>query len=352
MLDMQRAVSNQLNVEMTFVDLVRDILEPVASMLYRRGALFEVIVDCPFEHLVVESDPLRLKQIVLNLGRNAAKFVEQGFVRFRAAVVNDEVHLYVEDSGPGVPVDKRDNLFGRFQESLDSLNQGTGIGLALCKNLTELLGGSIQLDKNYHSGITDRPGACFVLNLRTPPIDEEEFHAEESEAFESRNSKQKQKTKDDGNTNDKPGLSPSTSGPSAQLIQNQELPSGLSVLFVDDDFTLRKLFVRAVGRATDGWKIDEASNGETAVSSVTFRFDCLSFHNAFACGLVLFLTLFMLIPQLVKVEENDYDIIFMDMYMASTNKQLLGTEATRELRAKGCKSIICTWRFQKNCLLI
>lgn len=45
--------------------------------------------------------------------------------------------------------------------------------------------------------------------------------------------------------------------------------------------------------------------------------------------------------QLVKVEENDYDIIFVDQYMASTTKQLLGTETTRELRAKGCNSVIC-----------
>lgn len=44
--------------------------------------------------------------------------------------------------------------------------------------------------------------------------------------------------------------------------------------------------------------------------------------------------------QLCKVEEKDYDIIFMDMYMASIDKQLLGTEATRELRSKKCKSII------------
>jgi CheY-like chemotaxis protein len=47
--------------------------------------------------------------------------------------------------------------------------------------------------------------------------------------------------------------------------------------------------------------------------------------------------------QLVKVEGNEYDIIFVDQYMASTTKQLLGTETTRELRAKGCQSVICTF---------
>ena len=46
----------------------------------------------------------------MNLGRNAIKFVERGFVRFRVAVVDDLVELYVEDSGPGIPDDKRQHL--------------------------------------------------------------------------------------------------------------------------------------------------------------------------------------------------------------------------------------------------
>ena len=64
MLDMHRASSNQLKIETTKVDMLKDILEPVAALIYRRGAAFEVLVDCP-EHLLVESDPLRLKQVVL-----------------------------------------------------------------------------------------------------------------------------------------------------------------------------------------------------------------------------------------------------------------------------------------------
>jgi signal transduction histidine kinase len=270
MLDMQRAASHQLNIEWTFVDLKRDILEPVASMLYRRGVSFEVIVDCPIDHLVVESDPLRLKQVVLNLGRNAAKFVETGFVRFRADVIDGNVHLFVEDSGSGVPTDKQDNLFGRFQESLDSLNQGTGIGLALCKNLIELLGGRIWLDKEYNSGIPGCPGACFVINLRSPSIEDDCEQIEEVVSTQESEVSRDKGWQLSGLTITAP--SPPTSDlehsvPLA-LVENRELPSRLSVLFVDDDFTLRKLFVRAVARVTDSWSIDQASNGETAVSKI------------------------------------------------------------------------------------
>lgn len=282
MLDMHRAASNQLKIEWAFVDLVRDILEPVASMIYRRGAPFEVLVDCHAIHrnAIVETDPLRLKQIMLNLGRNAAKFVQKGFVRFRTAVIDNEVHLYVEDSGPGVPAEKRNNLFGRFQESLDSLNQGTGIGLALCKDLTELLHGRIWLDESYDSGMPGTPGTCFVVNLRTPPVDGDD----DPEVVENIDNSEKEHASRGSlgcSSPEKAGES-SQSGESSHplsvltgspvvLSENQELPKGLKVLFVDDDFTLRKLFVRAVNRVAEDWLIEEVSSGETAVSAPLSR---------------------------------------------------------------------------------
>lgn len=86
----------------------------------------EIVVECP-DNLVVMSDRLRLKQVILNLGRNSAKFLEegQGFIRLKAAVVNGHVQLSVEDSGRGIPLQKRDKLFNKYQESLDLLSQGT-----------------------------------------------------------------------------------------------------------------------------------------------------------------------------------------------------------------------------------
>jgi CheY-like chemotaxis protein len=87
-----------------------------------------------------------------------------------------------------------------------------------------------------------------------------------------------------------------------------ELPENLSVLFVDDDLILRKLFSRSVAKAAPTWKIQEAANGETALK---------------------------------LVDSEPYDLIFMDQHMASTQKQLLGTETVRKLRAKGFKNKIC-----------
>ncbi|KAL3903638.1 MAG: hypothetical protein SGARI_005284 [Bacillariaceae sp.] len=114
------------------------------------------------------ADRMRLKQILLNLSFNATKFVEKGFIRLKAKVVEvkgnsngaaaenggengrtapsqsqshpqQHVELYVEDSGPGIPEGKRKSLFNKWQDSLDVLNQGTGIGLALCEKLSVLM---------------------------------------------------------------------------------------------------------------------------------------------------------------------------------------------------------------------
>jgi signal transduction histidine kinase/CheY-like chemotaxis protein len=342
MLDLHRAVNQKVAIQKKPADLFHDVLEPVASMLYCRDDDFEVIVDCP-KNLVVETDSLRLKQVVLNLGRNAAKFVEKGFVRIRAEVVRWDdsqpltVRIYVEDSGPGIPLDKRKILFSKFQQSLDILSQGTGIGLSLCNHLVGIMGGDLWLDENYDSGEEGRPGSRFVVDLQTTPSPA----TDDLESPLQVNSKGKQVSNisalDIESTSSSEGTSSMTyqtqrsavalesdDNPAARCVGTgdgctgetvdgtgdsiRNLPEELSVLFVDDDMILRKLFSRSIKKAFPGWRVQEASNGETAIR---------------------------------LVDTASFDLIFMDQYMASTEKQLLGTETVRELRAKGVKSKIC-----------
>jgi len=228
-------------------------------------------------------------QVMMNLGRNSIKFTTRGFVRFRAAIVDDLIELYVEDSGAGIPPDKREHLFEKFQSSLDLLCQGTGIGLSLCENLVTLLDGSIFLDDTYDSGIPGSPGTSFVVKLRRPPLPAESI-------FESSQTTQSTEGVIDVCTLNTPEDTTIT------------LPENISVLFVDDDNVLRKLFSRAIKKAAPSWTIAEAASGESALQ---------------------------------LVESRAYDLIFMDQYMASTEKSLLGTETVRALRAKGVNSTIC-----------
>jgi len=124
MLDMHRAASKQLHVDIAPVDLLHDVLEAVGGMLHQRGSKIKLLLDCP-ETLVVMADRLRLKQVILNLGRNSTTFVESGFIRLKAEEVDGRIKIYVEDSGSGIPMEKRERLYAKFQESLDLLSQGT-----------------------------------------------------------------------------------------------------------------------------------------------------------------------------------------------------------------------------------
>jgi len=353
MLDFQRASYHQLKVEKQPTDMLQDILEPVDAMLYRRGqkTSVEVLLECP-RNLVVHTDKLRLKQIVLNLARNSAKFVEHGFIRLKVEIVCGKVQVWVEDSGPGIPRHKRQELFAKFQESLDSLSQGTGLGLSLCKILSRLLGGDVWLDESYDSGIEGRPGSRFVIDLNTPAmqlgqLDDGGDKDTEATATSS-NGTPSMPQSDEGDNSSKRlcppaevgrGEVPTVGRPSSeQAISNGQshnhpmsnhfgaasgssmqngnvsdtLPPKLTVLMVDDDTVLRKLFVRSIRRVAPDWDLHEAASGEAALR---------------------------LVDQLG--DPNTFDIIFMDHYMASTEKQLLGTEAIRALRAKGVTCKIC-----------
>lgn len=283
MLDVHRATNDQMTIEQGAVGLLHDIFEPVSSMIYKRDANFVVLLECS-ETLVVQSDRLRLHQIVLNLARNSAKFVEEGFIRLRADVIDNSIQIFIEDSGPGIPEEKRAQLFSRFQSSLDILAQGTGVGLNLCKQLVDLMGGEISLDETYVSGYKDFPGTRIVINLKKAPMD----------------------------VRDQIGMLPSDEPDSdvgaVDWTPNTELPPQMSVLFVDDDRILRKQGVRAISRLLPDWKIREAANGETA---------------------------------LALVETEWFDLIFIDQYMTSVEHSLLGTETVRAIRSKGVGSVVC-----------
>ena len=260
-----------------------------------------------------------------------AKFVLKGFIRLRVAVMEGEIRLFVEDSGPGVPEAKRDELFTKYQVSLDRLKQGTGLGLNLSKKLMNSMNGDIWLDESYDSGIEGCPGACFVIQLNTVPLDiesslpmpsiacDDSYHVTTFLKNEELPQNDAILLNDDVSSSQSviigtpPIPNDGTETQSEQQRDNLEstvrdLPDNVTVLFVDDDAVLRKLFVRGIKRAAPSWIIQEASSGEAALH---------------------------------LCETKSFDIIFMDQYMASASKQLLGTEAVAEMRSMGVASIIC-----------
>ena len=76
-------------------------------------------------------------------------------------------------------------MFAKFQDGLDVLNQGTGIGLSLCRSLSKLLDIDIRLDENYESRVDGCPGARFVRSFHTTPLSLDTIGDPKVEAAES-----------------------------------------------------------------------------------------------------------------------------------------------------------------------
>jgi signal transduction histidine kinase len=97
---------------------------------------------------------------------NSFKYVEHGYIQLSAEIAAGRVRLLIDDSGPGIPPEKLGRLFAKFQESLDVQDQGAGIGVCLSKQLVNLMGGDLFLNKSFDSGIENCPGTRFVVDLK------------------------------------------------------------------------------------------------------------------------------------------------------------------------------------------
>jgi signal transduction histidine kinase/CheY-like chemotaxis protein len=106
---------------------------------------------------IINTDILRVKQILSNLIENAFKYTPRGAVEFGVKRLNDGLLFFVRDTGIGISREKQQRIYDRFLQIDSELNRkygGTGLGLAICKNLTELLGGKIWLESEPEKGST------------------------------------------------------------------------------------------------------------------------------------------------------------------------------------------------------
>lgn len=105
---------------------------------------------------LLEADPVRLRQILINLLHNAAKFTEAGEIEFGAEVLLPYLHLWIRDTGIGIPSEMQEQIFEPFVK-IEHPNQrqtGAGLGLAIVRRLVALHGGSITLESQSNQGST------------------------------------------------------------------------------------------------------------------------------------------------------------------------------------------------------
>jgi two-component system sensor histidine kinase KdpD len=131
--------------------------EVVAAALDDLGpAGRDVIVDIPDSLPEVQADPGILERVIVNLTGNALRYSPAGEPPLLAAsALGGQVELHVVDRGPGIPADDRDRIFVPFQRLGDTDNtSGVGLGLALSRGLTEVMGGTLEPDETPGGGLT------------------------------------------------------------------------------------------------------------------------------------------------------------------------------------------------------
>jgi two-component system sensor histidine kinase ChiS len=118
----------------------------------------EVLVEIEPEMPAVQADRLRFTQVLINLVSNASKFTERGSVTIKAHQSDEEpdkARISVIDTGIGIPPEKHEAVFDRFQQADSSTTRkygGTGLGLAICRRLIEMHGGEIGLISEVGKG--------------------------------------------------------------------------------------------------------------------------------------------------------------------------------------------------------
>ena len=168
-LDLSKIEAGKVKIEkvvFNFKDIINSLKQSFQNQAEVKGLDFRVSINEDVPNALI-GDSVRLIQILANLLSNAVKFTAQGLVTMKVAAEHFgnglcRLEVSVEDSGTGIPEDKLELIFEKFEQASHSVNRnfgGTGLGLAITKQLVELQGGEIKVDSKYGKG------TCFTVSL-------------------------------------------------------------------------------------------------------------------------------------------------------------------------------------------
>jgi signal transduction histidine kinase/ActR/RegA family two-component response regulator len=159
-LDYSKIEAGKMTVEKIDFDL-RSVCDEVRAILQAAVAERGLVMSLAYEAALpqfIKGDPVRLRQVLLNLAGNAVKFTERGTVHIEVSQLGGtQVRISVIDSGIGIAAEQLDRLFRRFTQADSSTTRrygGTGLGLAISKTLVELMGGTIGAQSHQGTGST------------------------------------------------------------------------------------------------------------------------------------------------------------------------------------------------------
>lgn len=291
-LDISKIEADKLLVEQIAVSplqIAQDVLELMKLKAQAKGLVLTMEAKTPVPKSI-QTDPTRLRQILVNLIGNAIKFTELGSITLSIHVDREkrsQLCFDVIDTGIGIDKEQITKLFRPFEQADASTTRkfgGTGLGLQISKRLAEMLGGDINVTSELGSG------SVFSLTIATGDLDELDWSQADLHVDQATTMPSVQRS------------------PSDQVNQSSQLPlKGVRVLLVEDGVDNQRLLFFHLSKA--GAAVDIASNGKLAVEKL-----CIggSIDNAICLS-------------------PPVDIVLMDMQMPEMD----GYQATQILRSKG-----------------
>jgi signal transduction histidine kinase len=159
-LDLSKVDAGKLDLEIQPVDLepiVKGVLSTAVGLVGDKGPQIDLQRRLPDPLPIVMGDPLRVRQVLLNLFSNAAKFTDAGYIRLSVKAEDGRVIFAVEDTGIGIADTDKATIFEEFRQGTAGRKkgrQGAGLGLAISQQLLRLMGGRLWFDSVLGKGST------------------------------------------------------------------------------------------------------------------------------------------------------------------------------------------------------
>ncbi len=171
LLDLSRAEIDELDLHLEFIEpraFLEDVFHSIAATVASSGDVAWRL-QLPERLPILQVDPVRLRQILLNLLSNSKKFTERGQIVLGAEVAPPHLHIWVQDTGIGIPADWQQRIFEPFAtaEHIRRRKEGIGLGLSITRRLVALHRGSMTLESQEGQGST------FHIYLPLPSLGEQ-----------------------------------------------------------------------------------------------------------------------------------------------------------------------------------
>jgi PAS domain S-box-containing protein len=157
-IDISRIETKQLNIrkdQFLVGKLITEISNEQSYLIKEKG--LEIRMNKPEQDITMVGDEGRVKQILVNFVGNAIKFSEKGFIEIGYSLRHDVLYFYVKDTGIGIPKEFHEKIFERFRQIETAHTRkygGNGLGLAISKQLAELMGGKVSMESEPGKGST------------------------------------------------------------------------------------------------------------------------------------------------------------------------------------------------------